>query len=160
MQRAIEFWTSSLLIATTAMMGRSQQRNIPPPDRDSFVGQWRANPSKSRPTLSKAEASYQRTIRRDGDDLVFDSSGGSSKARSQQYRLRCDGAFHPLPTGPVLSCRYIAPNKVEGETHDPTQERHYWTREVSADGQEMTISAYKDKGRTKLKSVMVLDRIK
>ena len=64
-----------------------------------------------------------------------------------------------LPVGSLLSCRYIVPTRVEGETRDQTG-HFFWTREVSADGQGMTISEYKDKGRTKVRSVMVLDRVR
>jgi hypothetical protein len=42
---------------------------------------------------------------------------------------------------------------------DKNGERHYWTREVSPDGKQMMISEYKDSRRTKVRSVMVLDRI-
>jgi hypothetical protein len=114
-----------------------------------FVGQWKANATKSRPRLSKKEASYERTISREGDYLVFASSGGVSKAAIRQFKIRCDSLLHPLPTGPVLSCGYTAPNRVDGETKDPNQSNLFWTREVSPDGQEMTISEYKDKARSK-----------
>jgi hypothetical protein len=110
--------------------------------------------------LSKKEASYERSISREGDDLVFASSGGVSKAATRQFRIRCDGLFHPVPTGPVLSCVYAMPNRVDGETKDPNQSKLFWSREVSSDGQEMTISEYKDKARSKLRSIMVLDRVK
>ena len=141
------------------MVMQAQQNVTPPPDLDPFVGQWRANAGKSRPALSKKQATYTRTIRRDGVDLVFVSSGGPSKALIRDFRIRCDGAFHPLPTGHVLSCIYIAPDRVEGETNGPDGSHFYWTREVSADRQVMTISEYKDRRRAKLRSVMVLDRI-
>jgi hypothetical protein len=49
---------------------------------------------------------------------------------------------------------------VEGQTDDPNGEHHYWSREVSPDGKQMTISEYKDSRRVKVRSVMVLDRIK
>ena len=149
-----------VVIVTTGIPLHGEQATIPPANQDPFVGQWKANAGKSQPKLRRREATYERSIKRDGDDLVFASSGGVSKAAIRQFRIRCDGLFHALPTGPVLSCRYVAPNRVEGETKDPTQEHLFWSREVSSDGQEMTISEYKDKARTKLRSIMVLDRIK
>jgi hypothetical protein len=149
-----------IALAASGTLLRGQQPTIPSPDGDPFVGQWKANATKSQPKLSKKEGSYERTIKREGDDLVFASSGGVSKAAIRQFKILCDGSFHPLPTGHVLSCVYTAPNRVEGETKDPNKSNFFWTREVSSDGQEMTISEYKDNRRTKLRSVMVLDRVK
>jgi hypothetical protein len=129
------------------------------PDKDPFVGTWRANRDKSRPKLGKRDASYTRTIARDGEDIVFFSHTGTSGSNENSYRIRCDGLFHPVPFG-SLSCRYDTPNLVEGETRALDERTDYWTREVSVDGQEMKISAYKDAGRTKIKSIHVLDRVK
>ena len=131
----------------------------PPPDKDPFVGTWQANRDKSRPKLGKKDASYTRTITRDGDDLVFSSRIGTSDPSENNYRIRCDGLFHHVPFG-SLSCRFNAPNVIEGETKSLDTQNDYWSREVSADGQEMKISSYKNSGRTKLKSVRVLDRVK
>jgi hypothetical protein len=55
---------------------------------------------------------------------------------------------------------YVSAARVDGETRDKNGERHYWTHEVSPDGKQMMISEYKDIRRTKVRSVMVLDRIK
>jgi len=148
-----------LLLIAPALV-QAQQVAIPPPDQDPFVGKWKANARKSRPKLDRKEASYERTIGRDGEDLVFASSGGVSRAAIRQFRIRCDGLFHPLPTGPILSCMYVGANRVEGETKTPVKTDLFWSREVSADGLELTISEYKDRARTKLRSVTVLDRIK
>jgi len=145
-------------LLTTPLPG--QKANIPPPNQDPFVGLWKANAKESRPRLDRKEASYERKIQRDGDGLVFISSGGPAGSAVRQFKIRCDGIFHPLPTGPVLSCLYAAPNRVEGETKTPLKTDVFWTREVSSDGSRMTISEYKDKGRTKIRSIMVLDRIK
>jgi hypothetical protein len=153
-------WRCTILIAVILPFACGQQASTPPPDQDRFVGRWRANAVKSRPHLNKTEASYERTILRDGGDLIFDSLGGASKAPVRQFRIRCDGLFHPLPSGPVLSCRYVTSTRVEGKTKDPTEARSFWTREVSPDGQQLTISSYKDKSRKRLRSVMVLDRVK
>ena len=153
-------WTCIILMAVAAPFAGGQQTVIPPPDQDPFVGQWRANAGESRPRLGKTDASYERTIEHDGDDLIFAPSGGASKATVRQFKIRCDGLFHLLPTGPILSCRYATPTRVEGETKDPTAAHSFWTREVSSDGQRMTVSSYKNKGRTKLRTVMVLDRVK
>lgn len=136
------------------------QQNPPTPDQDPFVGTWRANAAQSRPKLDKTQASYERVITREGDELIFSSTGGPSKARVRAYRLKCDDRFYSLPTDPVLRCMYASPNRVDGETRDPTGDYHYWTREVSVDRKQMTISEYKDSRRVKVRSVMVLDRIK
>ncbi len=56
--------------------------------------------------------------------------------------------------------RYKAPNVIEGVTKLPEGETDYWTEEVSADGHQMSITGYKDKKRTKVRSVQVLDRVK
>ena len=121
------------------------QQSPPAPDQDPFVGTWRANAAQSKPKLNKTEASYERVIAREGDALVFSSTGGAFEAaNARSYRLKCDGRIYPLPRGPLSRCAYASPNRVDGETGDPTGKRHYWTREVSPDGKQMTISAYTD----------------
>lgn len=136
------------------------QSTMPPPEADPFVGQWRANADKSRPRLTKVERSYERTIRREGDELIFASSGGASTAAVRDFRIRCDGRFYPLPAGPSLSCVYVSTDRVEGETKDALKGSSFWTREVSPDGRELMISEYRDKARKKVRSVIVLDRVK
>lgn len=132
----------------------------PPADQDPFVGHWRANAKKSRPKLSQKAGSYLRTIERSGDDVIFASSGGAAGPETREFRVRCDRDFHLLPAGPSLACWYVAPNRVEGETKYPKGEHDYWAREVSTDGQQLTISEYGNKTRSKIRSVEVLDRVK
>jgi len=60
----------------------------------------------------------------------------------------------------MTTCTYIFANRVEGNTLAADGKTSYWRREVSADGQEMTISSYRDKTGTDLESVYVLDRVK
>jgi hypothetical protein len=147
---------ASILLSITSS---AQQASLaPPPDKDPFVGTWQPNRDKSRPKLGKRDASYIRTITRDGDDLVFSSRTGTSDPSENNYRIRCDGLFHRVPFG-SLSCRFNAPNVIEGETKSLDAQTDYWSREVSADGQEMKISSYKNSGRTKVKSIWVLDRV-
>jgi len=153
-------WGCVALFAAMPPLVCAEQSAIPPPDQDPFVGQWRANATQSQPKLNKTEASYERTVRRDGDDLIFASSGGASKAAIRDFRIRCDDAFHRLPAGSLVSCRYVEARRVEGETKEPNGEHSFWTREVSANGQEMRIAEYKDRARIKLRSVWVLDRVK
>lgn len=149
-----------LFVLPVVTLAQDAPRLPPPADQDQFVGTWQANGDKSRPKLNQIERSYSRTIARSGEDLVFSSVGGPSKARIRQFRVRCDGHSYRLPTGPRLSCRYTAADRVEGETLDPNQTWSYWMREVSLDGQQMTITEYKDKARTRIRSVMVLDRVR
>jgi hypothetical protein len=152
--------TALVLILLTITPSAQQAASLPPlPDKDPFVGTWQANKNKSRPKLGKRDASYARTIAREGDDLVFSSRTGTSNPSKNDYRIRCDGSFHSVPFG-SLSCKFNAPNVVEGETKSLDSQTDYWSREVSADGQEMKISSYKNSGRTKLKSIWVLDRVK
>jgi hypothetical protein len=133
-------------------------RSMPAPDKDPFVGKWQANRDKSQPKLDARGASYVRTVTREGNDLVFSSRIDNPNGIENHYNIRCDGQFHPVPFG-SLSCEYKAPNLVEGETKSLDGKRGYWTREVSSDGREMTESEYKDKGRRKLQSVEVMDRV-
>ena len=93
-------------------------------------------------------------------ELLFSSTAGLSEVKEQSFRLRCDGRFYRLPTGSLLRCVCASPNQVDGQTDESTGERFYWTREVSPDGRQMTISEYHDAHRAKVRSVMVLDRIK
>jgi hypothetical protein len=106
------------------------------------------------------EASYWRMMSRDGDDRVVSSGhvSRSGKPTQHDYRIRCDGQFHPVPDG-TMACTYRAGNLAEGESrshggHD------YWMEQVSQDGQRITIPGYKDKQRTKIGHVFVLDRVK
>ena len=131
----------------------------PSADRDPVVGVWQANGEESRPKLDKVQRSYIRTISRIGADIIFSSAGGASKAKIRDFRLRCDGAFYPLPTGPVLACRWLNSNSVEGETRYPNGKKRYWVREVTSDGRVMTVTSFKDKARSKISSVMILDRV-
>jgi len=133
------------------MASASGQVAAPPlPQNDPFVGTWQENDGK--------KASYARTIARDGDELVF-SSHEHSKSSEHNYRIRCDGLFHLVPFG-SMSCEYTATNVVEGESRQK-HDTIYWKREVSADGQKMTISAYTDNGRTTLiGSPNLLSRVK
>ena len=139
---------------------------LPEPDKDPFVGTWQANAKKSRPKLDKINASYVRTMARDGDDLVFSSrikrqhSAGFSE---NHYRIRCDGLSHPVQCGVsscMTSCVYSSANRVEGDTAGPGGKTSYWTREISPDGREMIVSGYPDKARTKPESIEVSDRVK
>jgi hypothetical protein len=151
---------ATLCLAAGLAVAQEAKTLPPPPDQDPFVGEWKANSEESRPKLSRAERSYVRTIRRAGEEVLFSSVGGASKAKVRNFRLKCDGAFYPLPTGPVLSCRWVDTNRVEGETRDPNGKKNYWMREVSPDGQRMTVTGYKNQSRTKIDSVMVLERVK
>jgi hypothetical protein len=155
-----------LLFALTGRSLTQVSPSLPEPGKDPFVGTWKANPEKSRPKLDKVRASYERTISRDGDDLVFSSrvkKAHSAGFSENHYRIRCDGLPHQVQCGETsctTSCTYVAANLVKGETVSPGGNVSYWTREISQDGQEMTISAYTDKARTKLVSVQQVDRVK
>lgn len=74
-------------------------------------------------------------------------------------KIRCDGRFQRVPFG-SLSCVYTGTNSIDGETKPTSGGIEYWSEEVSSDGQETKISAYKDKARKKIKSIWVLDRVK
>jgi hypothetical protein len=156
-----------LLIVLPSPSFTQASSSLPEPDKDPFVGTWQANADKSRPKLNKAQATYVRTMSREGDDLVFASrvkrkhSAGFSE---NHYKIRCDGLPHRVPCGEftcTTSCTYVAANRVEGDTKSPNgQSSSYWAREVSSDGQELRIYGYKDKGRKKLASLEVADRVK
>ena len=163
----ISNWTSrriALAALVLAKLVQAQAPNpLPPPaDRDPFVGMWKADGDKSRPKLSKAELTYVRTIGRSDDYLLFSSTGGASKAKPEdrKYRLRCDGGFYPQPAGSTLSCTWVASNRVVGVSKSPDGKKQYWSREVSADGESMTITGFKDQTRTKVESVQVLERVR
>jgi len=90
---------------------------------------------------------------------VFSSNLGTSSPGDNNYRIRCDGLFHAVPFG-FLSCKWDTSSFVEGTTKGLDGHSGYWTREVSADSQEMRLSEYKDAGRTKLERIRILDRVK
>jgi len=131
----------------------------PAPDQDPFVGTWRANREKSYPRLDRKDADDVFTVARQGDDLIWSSYNGHTR-RQRDYSIRCDGKFHLTPTGPLVSCEYTSPDTTVGVTREPTGKLDCWTRHVSADRQEMTITSFKDELRTKVKAVWVFDRVK
>ena len=155
-----------LLIGLTSRSLAQLLPSLPEPDKDPFVGTWKANAEKSRPKLDKANASYVRTMTRDGDEIVLSSrieKEHSAGVSENHYRIRCDGLPQRVQCGRAsctTSCTYKADNRVEGETAGHDGKTSYWTREVSRDGQEMMILGYKDKARTKLETVQVNDRLK
>jgi hypothetical protein len=154
------------LFTLTSQSQTQTLQSLPEPDKDPFVGTWKANANKSRPKLDKINASYVRTLSRDGDDLVFCSRikrGHFAGFSENHYRIRCDGLSHPVQCGEascMTSCMYVSAKRVEGDTASPGGKTFYWTREISPDGQEMMISGYRDKARTKLESVQANDRVK
>ena len=142
------------------------QASLPQPDKDPFVGVWKASADKSRPKLNKIEASYIRTISREGDAVVLSShikrvtNAGFSENR---VTLRCNGSPHRVQCGSASctrSCMYVNENRVQGEYVSAEGKTSYWTEEVSSDGQETRIYSYADKDRRKLKTTEVLDRVK
>ncbi len=156
--------------------------SMPEPDKDPFVGTWKANPEKSKPKLDKVAASYVVTISREADDRVISSrmkKGAApplikgknySQFWEKHYRIRCDGLPHSVPSGALsstMSCIYKTSSRVEGETHAECPKGElcqgetdmFWTQEVSSDGQLMTVWLYTDRARTKLKSTEVRDRM-
>ena len=140
----------------------AQQPLLPPiPDKDPFVGTWRANRDLSRPQLSKRYARYTRTFSRDGDQRISNTIFEGEKSGDRHYRIRCDGQFHPFSAKPnySMACEYTASNVVRTEGSDPKGHIGYWTEEVSASGQQMIMTIYKDKTRTKIEKTIVLDRI-
>jgi len=116
-----------VIVLIIGIRGLHAQQRPPAPDKDPFVGTWRANAAQSKPKLDKAQATYERVIVRQGDELLFSSTGGPSKAKVRDFQLKCDGRFYPLPAGPVMNCSYISTARVDGETRDPSGERHCWT---------------------------------
>jgi hypothetical protein len=155
-----------LLFALTGQSLTQALSALPEPDKDPFVGTWQANAKKSRPKLDKINASYVRTMARDGDDLVVSSRikrQNSAGFSENHYRIRCDGLPHPVQCGVsscTTTCIYLSANRVEGDTAGPGGKTFYWTREISPDGQEMIVSGYADKDRTKPESIEVSDRVR
>jgi hypothetical protein len=129
-----------LLFALLVAESAAQLATAPPPQNDPFVGTWQKKQG--------TKVVSARTIARDGEELIFSSRDEDRKPKELNYRIRCDALFHPVPFG-SLSCRYTAPNVVEGESREKRKPTVYWRREVSVDGQEMVISGgYTDSGRT------------
>jgi hypothetical protein len=150
-----------LFFGIVSVYGQTPQAPSPAQaDRDAFVGTWKANRLMSRPKLSKRDALYTRTIGREGDERVFRSITEGEKASARSFRIRCDGQMHYVSElTNRMECAYVAPNLVEGAT-DLNGQIAYWTEQLSPDGQQMTVTSYKDKKRTKIKMTLVLDRIK
>ena len=147
------------LLAPASSRAQNQDSRNPPADLDPFVGTWRANRDKSQPKLSKRDSSYTRTIAREGDDIIISSGTSVPKPSHHEYRIRCDGQFHPVPSG-SLSCKQLKGNFIEGESIVPKVEHGYWSEEVSQNGQTMTIVHYQDERRRHIESVWVLDRVR
>lgn len=151
----------SAILLLIASAGLPQQAPSPPPspDNDPFVGTWKANADLSLPKLRGADASYTRIITREGDERVVSSRYGLHKSRKHSFRMRCDGQFYRVPDGThSMACQYLNSDVVDGET--VTHSVHsYWTEQVSASKQQMTITSYTDKTRTTIESTWILDRV-
>jgi len=132
-------WLRVLLFAFLMAESVAQVATVPPPQNDPFVGTWQKRRGNKVVSV--------RTIARDGEELIFWSRDEDRKPKEHNYRIVCDGLFHPVPYGSG-SCRYTAQNVVEGESRGKGKPTVYWRREVSADGQEMVISGYADSART------------
>ena len=160
--------TSGLLLIVLNTVAFSQTvPSCPAPEKDPFVGTWKANADKSHPKLDKRDASYVRVIARESDERISSSRilhpSQKGKFSENHFRIRCDGLMHSVACGAgrcSMSCTYRSANFVEGETLSPDGGHSYWTEEASSDGTEMRTRHYKDKSRTKLKSEWVLDRVK
>ena len=74
--------------------------------------------------------------------------------------MHCDGKFYATTEGVVMNCIYVKPNVITGESVGNNGSHDYWTREVSPDGQTMTVTSYRDKSRLKIEIVNVFDRVK
>lgn len=149
-----------LVVMATGTLEFAQGLLPPPADQDPFVGEWRVNRDKSHPRLNRREATYWRTIVRDGNDWMLSSAIRGVKHSQHHYRVHFDGAFHPAPDGSRIAREYKARNLIEGKTISPDQRIEYWSDAVSADGREMKITLFRDKLRTKVKSYQILDRVK
>lgn len=158
--------TFILLITSPTRLFTQAVPFLPEPDKDPFVGTWKANADKSWPKLNEIEASYVRVISRNGDDLVISSrikERNSAGFSENHYTIRCDGLPHRVQCGGsfcTTSCTYKTANSTQGETVSADNKTLYWAREVSPDGRELRIYAYGDKARKKLKSLEVADRVK
>jgi hypothetical protein len=144
-------WLGLLLFAVLLAEVAAQIATPPPPQSDPFVGTWQEKQGQN--------VVHVRTIERNGDELVFSSRSEDLKPKEHNYRIRCDGALHPVPFG-SMSCEYAALNVVDGESRYKNNHIEYWRREVSADGQEMLISGYTDSGRAMKNGSNVLRRLK
>jgi hypothetical protein len=58
-----------------------------------------------------------------------------------------------------MACLYISLNVVHGENFFSDGQVEYWGADVSPDGQQLTLTDYKDKARTKVKATIALDRL-
>lgn len=149
-----------ILLARSSNAAPQETSILPPPaDKDPFVGRWLANAEKSKPKLSRKEASYERRIDRSGDSVTISSTGGAGGPKSRGYQILCNGTFQLIRDSTLLSCSWLTPNRVEGETKFQTGKHLYWAREVSADGKQLTIWEYRNKTRGSARSFEVLDRI-
>lgn len=96
-------------LATANSAFAQQPPSFPPADKDPFVGTWKANGNLSRPKLGKREASYTRTLTRQGDELAFPSKMENFKASEHDFRIRCDGLTYHVPKpDQSMTCQYMA----------------------------------------------------
>lgn len=157
----------ALLFTVFAAGALSQVATPPSPQSDPFVGTWQINLDKSKPKLKTSQSAIT-VIVRENDELVF--SAGEDKTSGGGHRIRCDGRFHSAPSHSTQSCKYNAPNSIDGEwrpatffegkPNDGENGASYWRREVSANGQEMKFLAFRDRQRTNITQIVVLDRVK
>jgi hypothetical protein len=138
----------------------AQAPQPPPPDQDPFVGMWKAAPVDPKKPLSAKDASYTRTITRQGEEVFWTSSGGNIDG-IRHYSYRCDGKLYFTPANSKKSCVYTAPNRVEEMSCAPDgSQASYVVSEISAHGNEMRITSYKDKNHRKVVRVDLLIRVR
>ena len=96
MMRSMTALALILLVTATS----AQLAMPPPPQNDPFVGIWRLNSDESRPNPSKKDASYTKTIARDGDEMVVSSRTGGSQPGEHSPEFVVMGCFTACPRAP------------------------------------------------------------
>jgi hypothetical protein len=151
--------TLGLLTLVSAAIGQDLAAP-PPPPKNPFVGSWRINQHETYGERHKKNSASDLSIAQDDDDLVLAYTNAASKQPIKTvFTLRCDGRANPAPHGSIV-CHYRTPGLIEGmSTNLGEKSPSYWRREVTADGNRMTFTYYKDRARSKVKSMLALDRV-
>jgi hypothetical protein len=125
----------------------------------SIVGLWRLNHEKSKVPSLNSIVEENRRITKIGEKFTVNirrvyTKNGSPK--ETVYQFVCDGKHWKWPLGTWLTCVQKGPNVTEGYYTSPLR---FYTREVSHDGQTLTISTFEADKRDKLITLEVFDRL-
>lgn len=113
---------------------------------DPFIGTWKLNPAKSKFDPGPAPKNITPTYEPYGDDglkittVTVSTKGQESK---REYTVKFDGKEYPVPHDAgrdMVSSKRVNPYRHEGVGKLHGQVTGIWSRQISKDGQTLTLT--------------------